>query len=506
MNFEQIQKTYNSKNLYEDNEFISNSKHKTWARPYQMCRAGKTPKFISDQANRFDIKQGYLGDCWFLAAMQVVCQNKELTNKILCVDRNSFDADKYCGAFVFQFFYYGKWVDVIIDDRIPCQFTYGKYRPVNLKVGETDNEDEVEFWPCLLEKAYAKLKGGYEKIIGGLGNEAFSDLVGASGSVINIENDMDSNEDAYFDKLSGYYRSGALITASTRTAQCGIVAYHAYSITGMSTVMNGRVKLICCKNPWGRTECEGLPWNDKSDIWRQYPEDKKRLQARLTEDGEFWMRFQDFCAIFNRITLSFVNYEMLPENLKYSTKKCWKSVIEDPNMVLPRGTYYGARHKLPKLRFAIRQNNTQIIASFFIKDRRKYGIKNIHTGISIYRMGDSDLRDPVFRMNMYEGFNAHENSKRVTLNAGEYYLVPSSLEVLDRDYPCFARVWEFTENENYGRKSGGSGGSKKEEKSPKGERHNCITKEEMDDMINQFSLAENKINELREKFIKYCEN
>ena len=187
---DQIRQRHNSSNLFIDHDFPGMDEHDTWARPSEMAgSSNKVPKFISDTATRFDIKQGYLGDCWFLAAMQVVIENEKLSEIILCKNENSFEENKYTGAFVFKFWQYGEWIEIIIDDRIPCQFRYKKYYPKNLKVGDSgeNNDEEMEFWPCLLEKAYAKLKGGYKNIIGGLGNEAFTDLAGSSGGVITIE-------------------------------------------------------------------------------------------------------------------------------------------------------------------------------------------------------------------------------------------------------------------------------------------------------------------------------
>ena len=67
----------------------------------------------------------------------------------------------YAGIFQFNFWRFGKWEHVIIDDRLPY----------NTKVDRLcfcQNRDQPdEFWSALCEKAYAKCFGSYEVVIGG---------------------------------------------------------------------------------------------------------------------------------------------------------------------------------------------------------------------------------------------------------------------------------------------------------------------------------------------------
>ena len=65
----------------------------------------------------------------------------------------------------------GEWKDIVVDDCIPC---FNKYRGPAFT--RSQNHD---IWVLILEKAWAKIYGSYERIESGTTRECLRDLTGA---------------------------------------------------------------------------------------------------------------------------------------------------------------------------------------------------------------------------------------------------------------------------------------------------------------------------------------
>ncbi|KFW77039.1 Calpain-13, partial [Manacus vitellinus] len=260
-----------------------------WKRPTELHR---NPHLIMDGVSRFDIMQGEIGDCWMLAALGSLTLRKQFLEDVLPKDQGF--QDNYAGIFHFRFWQYGDWVDVVIDDRLPV--INGRYLFVHPR---TSNE----FWPSLLEKAYAKLRGSYQNLNGGYLSDALVDFTGGIQVQFSLKDPPPDLEEI----LKAADKSRCLMGCSTpgqasRNIELrnGIVRGHAYTITGAVKIRykNGWTHIIRIWNPWGHGEWKG-PWSDESPQW-DYVEPKYReALLRDKDDGEFWMSCEHFQEQFS---------------------------------------------------------------------------------------------------------------------------------------------------------------------------------------------------------------
>ncbi|XP_034539822.1 calpain-2 catalytic subunit-like [Notolabrus celidotus] len=263
-----------------------------WLRPLDL---NPDASFVVDGTSRFDFKQGDVGNCWFLSAIGALTFRKTLMAQVVPMDQ-SF-RENYAGIFHFRFWRFGKWVDVVIDDLLP---TIGK---VPLSVSSTS---EKEYWAPLLEKAYAKVCGSYGDMIAGNPPEAFKDFSGG----VSVSCDLSEPQPDLWDLMNRAVQSRTMMGCGTFagekgeeiSAEFGLVEGHAYGVTGVLVVESceEQVKLVRVWNPWGMKEWNG-DWSDKSNLWETVSDEVRSLCMKKRDDGEFWMKMDDFCTYFEEM-------------------------------------------------------------------------------------------------------------------------------------------------------------------------------------------------------------
>jgi hypothetical protein len=85
----------------------------------------------------------------------------------------------------------------------------------------------------------------------------------------------------------------------------GLVAGHLYSVldvrrAGTMMGMGGGYKLVKLRNPWATGEWRGA-WSDGAAEWARHPAVAHEVEYTDTNDGSFWMAYEDFARVFTGV-------------------------------------------------------------------------------------------------------------------------------------------------------------------------------------------------------------
>ncbi|CAL4100502.1 unnamed protein product, partial [Meganyctiphanes norvegica] len=377
------------------------------------------------------------------------------------------------GLYRVLFWQYGRWQEVIIDDRLP---TY------NGKLVYMFSEDKREFWSALLEKAYAKLQGSYEALKGGIISEALEDFTGGVSEQFDLADKAPPN---LFQIMCKAYHRGSLMGCSidpdpyvSEARQSnGLIRGHAYSITKVKLCdvrtprVTGKIPLVRLRNPWGdEAEWKGA-WSDNSPEWQFIPrEEKENIGLNFDRDGEFWMSYQDFVSQFSMLEMTNLSPDSLEEDLDQGGKKRWDMSVYEGAWVRGR-TAGGCRNFLDT--FAM---NPQYIIKLIdvdedddddmctiiialmqknIRSQKKDGKECLTIGFALYKIDEHNYNSRPLNKNFFSRnasaarspsfVNMREVSNRFKLLPGSYVIVPSTFEPHEEG-EYMLRV--FTEKEN----------------------------------------------------------
>eukprot|EP00357_Protocruzia_adherens_P011223 CAMPEP_0115030694 /NCGR_PEP_ID=MMETSP0216-20121206/37993_1 /TAXON_ID=223996 /ORGANISM="Protocruzia adherens, Strain Boccale" /LENGTH=823 /DNA_ID=CAMNT_0002408007 /DNA_START=44 /DNA_END=2515 /DNA_ORIENTATION=+ len=309
-----------------------------WRRPVEFFEGddngNKNIDVFFETIEPNDIKQGALGDCWFMSALASLAERPALVERLFITkeyNQNGVYRVKLCKN--------GEWVSVTIDDFFPC---YPKGSPIFSRAQGN------ELWVLLLEKAYAKLHGNYLLLRGGFASEGMIDLTGCpcASYVFSDDNVQELIQNgSLWELLKQWDEDGFLISASTHGEDrwtegggpdeegCGLVPGHAYTVL-LAKEARGN-KLLNIRNPWGNFEWNG-DWSDKSALWSK--EMIEELNPVLEDDdGTFWMSYEDFLKNFRCSNICKVkNWD----EVRIKGKFIRVQDLEDPNIEVVMSKWY----------------------------------------------------------------------------------------------------------------------------------------------------------------------
>ena len=244
-----------------------------------------------------DILQGNLGNCYFLSALSALTEMPYLLYQIF---RTPEKNDQ--GFFEVVFFIDGEWQVVIIDDYfVTIDGTN------DLKFAKSNG---LELWAIILEKAWAKVNGGYANTIAGNPSDALQTITGFP--VTRLFHEKMDKEKLWKELLRSDQSDNIMCTSTNdgqETIKAGLVENHAYTLIGAKegTFDGQQLRILKIRNPWGNKEWLGR-YSDNDSSWT--PEKRKFFgMEEQKDDGSFCICYEDFINFYSDTNICDIMYD-----------------------------------------------------------------------------------------------------------------------------------------------------------------------------------------------------
>ena len=296
-----------------------------------------------------NIVQGQLGNRWFLNALAPLLNRVDVLARCFVSKRHAAK-----GLYTVKIFKEGRWRYVHVDDTIPCDMSGQPLFSMSF------NPNAI--WIMLLEKAYAKIHGCYEKLATGVVEEAMRDLTlgihfdvtmprpvvnekgegvptdfaskSSAAAALGIQGEGDPTQELW-ERLSRVvplnrdnrhvlrFKRAEGISVAVRSS-AAVPLKSGRSVDPRKCVMTGRgyalhallqiedpenkaqFRLVVMRNPWGLRSWGG-DWAHNDIKWDENPRIKGLVSSIVPEfswnpeDGIFAMSWADFCVQFDTI-------------------------------------------------------------------------------------------------------------------------------------------------------------------------------------------------------------
>jgi hypothetical protein len=209
-----------------------------------------TGNLFNGTPSRAEAKQGYLGDCYLIAAVTAIADRTPDAIRNMFIDNGD-------GTFTVRFFA-GSADYVTVNRSLPA---YSNGTLAYSGVGQAVANASTTLWVALLEKAYAQWNetgnsgrngtNTYAAIEGGWMSNVNSQVLGYSSSNYSFATTAKQT-------LISALQSGRAVTlGTTANPSNGFVGGHAYIITGYDSATDR----FSTFNPWGNTHPAAATWD-----------------------------------------------------------------------------------------------------------------------------------------------------------------------------------------------------------------------------------------------------
>jgi hypothetical protein len=283
-----------------------------WCRPRDLVRL---PRLFIDDANPGPITAGLLENEWFVSALTIVATRIELLHKVFGDDMYQASRRLANSGILWLFFcVHGEWNKVTIDTLLPC---FADKSLQNESISDHTSHEAAqepkqlmfmrgvkdrEFWGALLEKGYAKLYGGYEKLSVGCVEDTLADLTGGIVEQIGWA-ESDSTNHIWTQLTTAMYEHypvGCSCASNQQNSETKPQLDRVYAIVDAKLI--GKEKMIRIRDSFG--VAGRFPSWYRDHVLPQIDDqlrDRAFSESAASGQADFWLRINDFVTSFDKM-------------------------------------------------------------------------------------------------------------------------------------------------------------------------------------------------------------
>ncbi|KAL6695266.1 cysteine proteinase [Trichoderma pleuroticola] len=282
-----------------------------WRRPHELFGPFPTGQdgILMTQGTRFDLAQDITTDCSVVASLSAAARIWTGKHAVLSKIMHPFDHGRGqpklspSGKYIFRLNFNGCARRVVIDDRLPSSGTDRALFVIN-------RHNPRLIWPALLEKAYLKVRGGYDFPGSNSGTDLWV-LTGWIPEQLFLQREDFDIDEAWNRVKTAYDMGDVVITLGTGHVSTeeedimGLVGEHDYAVQDLDS--SNRKFLV--KNPWSH----GQTWTGKGwsaihgSVGAKFDSSSSEASdedADSPSAGTLWLAIEDIAQHFESMYLN----------------------------------------------------------------------------------------------------------------------------------------------------------------------------------------------------------
>ena len=257
------------------------------------------PHLFEGEINTQNFINGKIGNPFYLSALSALCEYPGLITKMFITKEYNPD-----GFYSLILFIDGEYQIIFVDDYFPC------LKGTNIPYFTKPNN--FELWPMILEKAWAKINGGYGNSLIGWPNDIFRAFTGFCCE------DLNHNEEPserIFNIIKKAKENNGIVCSSSKNDEeiidVGLIGGITYSVINVEEVEDDKNRKVCLlklRNDLGKSEWNG-DWCENSVYWNDHIKNQIPKEKMELKEGEFYICLKDFIRYFSRTDICHIIFD-----------------------------------------------------------------------------------------------------------------------------------------------------------------------------------------------------